>query len=373
VLALDGALAIRTANRAASQILSVPSRDLEETTLEVLEQAHPRIGHLVETVRRFVSTGTDWREEVTLFGSEGRQVLMCRGSPLPANSAEDSGHVLVFDDITTLIRAQRDAAWGEVARRLAHEIKNPLTPIQLSAERLRHKLLRKLPEPDARIIDRSTHTIVQQVEAMKAMVNDFANYARAPQMQESPFALDPLVHEVLELYRAIEIPITTNLDAGDGMVRGDSKRLRQVLHNLLKNAQEALEGRESPHIAVTTRRVASAEAPSLELTVADNGGGISAEMIGRLFDPYVTSKTKGTGLGLAIVKKIIEEHGGIIWAENTDQGARFTVRLPVWHEAPRSENAGRGRGRRERSADPEQSSPQENQSNQTPMGQTGEA
>ena len=373
VLALDGALAIRTANRAASQILSVSRRDLEETTLETLEQGHPRLGHLVETVRRFVSTGTDWREEVTLFGGEGRQVLMCRGSPLPANSAEDTGHVLVFDDITTLIRAQRDAAWGEVARRLAHEIKNPLTPIQLSAERLRHKLLRKLPEPDARIVDRSTHTIVQQVEAMKAMVNDFANYARSPQMQEAPFALDPLVQEVLELYRAVEIPITSSLDAGEGLVRGDSKRLRQVLHNLLKNAQEALEGHESPHIAVTTRRVASVEAPSLELTVADNGGGLGEEMIGRLFEPYVTSKTKGTGLGLAIVKKIIEEHGGMIWAENIDQGARFTVRLPVWHEGPRSENPSKGRGRRQVSAALGPENPNKNQSNQTPTGQTGEA
>ncbi len=372
VLALDGVLAIRTANLAASQILSVPSKDLEDTTLDALGQAHPRLGHLVETVRRFVSTGTDWREEVTLFGGEGRQVLMCRGSPLPANSAEDGGHVLVFDDITTLIRAQRDAAWGEVARRLAHEIKNPLTPIQLSAERLRHKLLRKLPEPDARIVDRSTHTIVQQVEAMKAMVNDFANYARSPQMQETPFALDPLVREVVELYRATDMPPKVELDAGDGKVRGDSKRLRQVLHNLLKNAQEALEGREQPRITVSTRRVASTEAASLELAVADNGGGIGEEMIGRLFDPYVTSKTKGTGLGLAIVKKIIEEHGGIIWAENTDEGARLTVRLPVWHEASRSDDASTRRPGRKRPAGPAPDTTNE-QSNQTPTGKTGEA
>jgi nitrogen fixation/metabolism regulation signal transduction histidine kinase len=261
---------------------------------------------------------------------------MCRGSPLVQPGGQGRGDVVVFDDITTLIMAQRDAAWGEVARRLAHEIKNPLTPIQLSAERLRHKLLAKLPEVDARVVDRSTHTIVQQVEAMKAMVNDFSNYARSPKMEAAPLALDRLVSEVMDLYRGSSSSggIQVELGAGGEKINGDPLRLRQVIHNLVKNAQEAIEGQEEGRILVSTSRLVEAERPLLELAVQDNGGGIDEKLIGRLFEPYVTTKTKGTGLGLAIVKKIVEEHGGIIWAENENGGARVAVRLPMWHEGP---------------------------------------
>jgi len=339
VVAFDALATLRTSNDAARQILGIRLADEEPVALATLEQRHPRLAHWCDIVARRIADGGDWREEVTLFGADGRQVMMCRGSPLPAAPAgsgstageagESPGHVVVFDDITTLIRAQRDAAWGEVARRLAHEIKNPLTPIQLSAERLRHKLLRKLPEQDARVVDRSTHTIVQQVEAMKAMVNDFSSYARVPEMQQEPFAVDNLITEVLELYRAAPVKIEQDLDAGDALVRGDSKRLRQVLHNLIKNAGEALEQHEAAKIRVATRVVDTNDTRFIELIIEDNGGGIEPELIGRLFDPYVTSKAKGTGLGLAIVKKIIEEHGGIIRADNTGQGARFTARLPV--------------------------------------------
>ncbi|MEA3640957.1 MAG: ATP-binding protein [Lamprobacter sp.] len=336
VIAFDEDNALRTSNAAARQILAIDLDDNTPMPLAAVATQYPRLAHWCEIVGRRIGSGRDWREEVTLFGADGRQVLMCRGSPLPvtaSSGAEDAepnaDHVLVFDDITTLIRAQRDAAWGEVARRLAHEIKNPLTPIQLSAERLRHKLLRKLPEADAKIVDRSTHTIVQQVEAMKAMVNDFASYARTPEMQQEPFLLDGLVNEVLELYRAGPVNLSKRLEAGDAMIRGDSKRLRQVIHNLVKNAIEALEEHADPRILVVTRRVADEDSPSVELLVEDNGNGIEPELIGRLFDPYVTSKTKGTGLGLSIVKKIIEEHGGIIRADNIDPGARFTARLPM--------------------------------------------
>ncbi|MCF7996941.1 MAG: HAMP domain-containing protein, partial [Chromatiaceae bacterium] len=255
VIAFDEHNTLRTSNAAARQILAIDLDDDIPMPLAALATQYPRLAHWCEIVGRRIGSGRDWREEVTLFGADGRQVLMCRGSPLPvtlSGSAEDAepnaDHVLVFDDITNLIRAQRDAAWGEVARRLAHEIKNPLTPIQLSAERLRHKLLRKLPEADAKVVDRSTHTIVQQVEAMKAMVNDFASYARTPEMQQEPFLLDKLVNEVMELYRAGPVSMSRQLEAGDAMIRGDSKRLRQVIHNLVKNAIEALEERENPRI-----------------------------------------------------------------------------------------------------------------------------
>jgi nitrogen fixation/metabolism regulation signal transduction histidine kinase len=338
VIAFDDHNALRTSNDAARHILGTDLAERGSISLAELAERHPRLTHLCDIIERRIKDGREWREETTLFGADGRQVLMCRGSPLPAASSgtsdsdargESPGHVVVFDDITTLIRAQRDAAWGEVARRLAHEIKNPLTPIQLSAERLRHKLLRKLPEQDARVVDRSTHTIVQQVEAMKSMVNDFASYARTPEMQQEPFALDGLVNEVVELYRAGPVKIIAKLGAGGAMIRGDSKRIRQVLHNLVKNAAEALEGRDNKTAWINTTLIDDDDSRFVELTVEDNGGGIDEDLIGRLFDPYVTSKAKGTGLGLAIVKKIIEEHGGMIRADNAESGARFTARLPV--------------------------------------------
>jgi nitrogen fixation/metabolism regulation signal transduction histidine kinase len=336
VIALDPGERLRTANPAAQHILRLETSDVAGHDLAGLEAEHPRLTRWVETVREHLASGEEWRAEVTLFGGEGRQILMCGGSPLLMPGAQGLGHVVVFDDITTLIMAQRDAAWGEVARRLAHEIKNPLTPIQLSAERLRHKLLAKLPAEDARIVERATHTIVQQVEAMKAMVNDFSSYARTPRMEPEPIELDRLVAEVLDLYRSAGAGagLEVRLAAPGAQIKGDPLRLRQVLHNLIKNAQEALEGRADACIRVATALVRDPETAYIELSVDDNGSGFEEGMLGRLFEPYVTTKTKGTGLGLAIVKKIIEEHGGMIWAGNTAEGARVAGRLPVWQPDP---------------------------------------
>jgi PAS domain S-box-containing protein len=340
VIAMDMVRVLRTANPAAHHILGLEPEAINGKSIDLLAEEHPRLTNWVETVRAHLDTRQEWRAEVTLFSTEGRQVLMCRGSPLIRPGSGEDGYVVVFDDITTLIMAQRDAAWGEVARRLAHEIKNPLTPIQLSAERLRHKLLAKLPEQEARVVDRSTHTIVQQVEAMKAMVNDFSNYARSPQMEAEPIRLDHLVAEVMDLYRGGPAGgIEVRLGAHEEKIKGDPLRLRQIIHNLVKNAQEAVEGREDARVLVTTVTIEDAERPLLELAVEDNGGGIEEGLLGRLFEPYVTTKAKGTGLGLAIVKKIIEEHGGIIWAENTNGGARVCARLPAW----RAESGSRGR------------------------------
>ncbi|MEJ2405197.1 MAG: ATP-binding protein [Candidatus Thiodiazotropha sp.] len=271
----------------------------------------------------------EWRGELTLFGGEGRKVLICRTTPFAQPNGR-FGHIVLIDDVTALIRAQRDAAWGEVARRLAHEIKNPLTPIQLSAERLRHKYLKTMPAEDAEVLDRATHTIVQQVEAMKTMVNDFSEYAKPPQMSPKPLKPDRLIEEVADLYRGNrEIRLEVQLDAQSARVEADPLRIRQVVHNLLKNASEALEGRKGSWVRLMSRVVLRDEHPFYEMRVQDNGPGFPEAMMKQLFEPYVTSKQKGTGLGLAIVKKIVEEHGGIIWAENCDKGACMVMQLPM--------------------------------------------
>lgn len=330
VVTFDGDRRMRTANPAARQILSLAFAEEDRPELSSIERELPWLTPWTETVRRHMDDPHDWRAEVELDRGETRQTLMCRGSPLPLADHEALGHVVVFDDITSLITAQRNAAWGEVARRLAHEIKNPLTPIQLSAERLRHKLLAKAEEADAKVIDRSTHTIIQQVEAMKAMVNDFSDYARAPNIRAEPLELDRLVQEILDLYRSAGASaLRIELGATGAMIQGDPLRLRQVVHNLIKNAQEALDGRPDACISVTTRALTEDEGDHVELRVSDNGPGFDERLFERLFEPYVTTKPKGTGLGLAIVKKIIEEHRGIIRVENTGQGALIRIRLPI--------------------------------------------
>ncbi|HKJ77087.1 MAG TPA: ATP-binding protein, partial [Gammaproteobacteria bacterium] len=269
--------------------------------------------------------------EVVLFGAGGRQVLMCRGSALGEHGQPQGGHVVVFDDITALIQAQRDAAWGEVARRLAHEIKNPLTPIQLSAERLRHKYLRQMGPEDAEVLERATHTIIQQVETMQEMVKAFSDYARTPELERRPIDLNALVREVLDLYGGDgQAEIETALDPELPRVEADAGRLRQLLHNLVKNALES-GGREGPvRLEVSTRCAREDTCRHVELRVRDNGPGFPEQVRSQLFEPYVTTKRKGTGLGLAIVKKIVEEHGGMLGADNrAEGGAEVTIRLPI--------------------------------------------
>lgn len=337
VMALDSEHLIQTANRAADQILRVAVADLAGKPLSELAMRSESLRPFVEgMIEGFGQGDGDGRAEITLYRGGGRQVLLCRYSPLDSELDRGVGHVLVFDDVTELVKAQRDAAWGEVARRLAHEIKNPLTPIQLSAERLRRKYLNTMPPEDGIVLDRATHTIVQQVEAMKAMVNDFSDYAKPTQLQLKPLQIDHFLNEVVALYEGGPQTVSMQLNAPGLTVKADPVRLRQVMHNLLKNALEA--GGEQGSILVSSRIGEEEGDDFVEIAVGDNGPGFDPELIGQVFDPYVTSKTKGTGLGLAIVKRIVAEHGGVIDAENPDTGGgRVVLRLPALAREPQLE------------------------------------
>jgi len=331
VLVFNERRVLRSVNAAAGQILGV---DLSQVIGRPLNQMMDGHGHLQQFVQALTVPLDDgdreWREEVTLFGAAGRQVLICGGASLPGGEEAGPGYVVVFEDVTALIQAQRDAAWAEMARRLAHEIKNPLTPIRLSAERLRHKYLKTMAPAEAELLDRSTHTIVQQVEAMQEMVKAFSDYARTPKLERRPLDLNALIREVLDLYRD-HAPAQWRLALEEGLpaVELDSGRFRQLLHNLFKNALEALAEQRDALISVSTRHIEESGFLFVELRVDDNGPGFPPELLGTLFEPYVTTKPKGTGLGLAIVKKIVEEHGGMIMAENGARGASVVIRLPL--------------------------------------------
>ena len=326
VLVFDRSFVLRTVNEGA---LTVLNDDFIGLIGEAIEH-WPRQCVMGECIRQHFSATeeTEWQAQLELERPNGMpQVLLLRGSRLP--EASGGGDVVVFDDVTRMIAAQRSAAWGEVARRLAHEIKNPLTPIQLSAERLQFKLADKLGNGDADLLARGTQTIINQVQAMKRMVDDFRDYARLPLPDVSPLDLNELIGEVLGLYESSSAHIAMDLAGAMPPVRGDPTQLRQVIHNLLRNAEDALEGKPAGEISIVTE-VAGRYA---RLLISDNGPGFPVELLARIFEPYVTTKVRGTGLGLPIVKKIVEEHMGTIEISNVPEGgARIDIRLPLVKE-----------------------------------------
>lgn len=346
VLVFDRRFVLITANPGAERIFRQPLASVIGQSVAQI----PGMGEFGEIVRQAFSEQSTsevlggaehWQKQIELPQGDEEQplTLLVRGARLPAGERDEPGYVVVFDDISDVISAQRSVAWGEVARRLAHEIKNPLTPIQLSAERLQMKLSPKLEGPDAEVLKRGAATIVNQVAAMKRMVDDFRDYARTPPAMLQSLQLNGLVAEVLHLY-GIDDPsvhehpvIHPSLGSELPEIKGDPTQLRQIIHNLLQNAQDAVAenvaaGRAAPHIALHTETVeykdsAGETRQAVKLSIADNGPGFAPRILSRAFEPYVTTKAKGTGLGLAMVKKIIDEHGARIELRNRMEGTEI--------------------------------------------------
>jgi len=320
VLVFSAEGVLRAANRGALDILVDELDSFENIVLT----AWPRHTALRDALLSgFAAHEGDWQTELEIMRPDSTPItLLIHGSRLPENTG--GGLVVVFDDITRLIEAQRTAAWAEVARRLAHEIKNPLTPIQLSAERLAVKLSPGLDDTNRQMLERSTQTIVNQVEAVKNLINAFRDYARLPAPILAPLDLGELIREILVLYENTPARIGMQIPIDLPKVMGDASQIRQIVHNMLQNALDALTGRDSAEIVLA----AQGEGDWVLLSCQDNGPGFPPEVLARAFEPYFTTKAKGTGLGLAMIKKIVAEHGGEVKIANWDgSGAGLRIRL----------------------------------------------
>ena len=325
VITLDETGRLKTLNRSAENILGLPLSELSGSNWHDWPQSVPQYLLLTELFQTILATEHTGKPVQTAYtGGDEARILLAKATPLPADNG--GGTVLVFDDITLLVRAQKEAAWGEVAKRLAHEIRNPLTPIQLSAERLAWKLQDKLGEQDAQILARSTDTIIKQVAAMKEMVEAFRNYARAPSLKLEKQDLNKIIEEVLLLYEAGACTFDAVFSNIPAVMYADTTAIRQVLHNIFKNAAEAAEEAAQPEVHIHTDNTDG----KITLTVANNGKSFSKDMLANAFEPYVTDKPTGTGLGLPVVKKIVEEHGGRIALSNpAEGGACVKITLPA--------------------------------------------
>lgn len=325
VITLDETGRLKTLNRSAENILGLPLSELSGSNWHDWPQSVPQYLLLTELFQTILATEHTGKPVQTAYtGGDEARILLAKATPLPADNG--GGTVLVFDDITLLVRAQKEAAWGEVAKRLAHEIRNPLTPIQLSAERLAWKLQDKLGEQDAQILTRSTDTIIKQVAAMKEMVEAFRNYARAPSLKLEKQDLNKIIEEVLLLYEAGACTFDAVFSNIPAVMYADTTAMRQVLHNIFKNAAEAAEEAAQPQVHIHTANTDG----QITLTVANNGKSFGKDMLANAFEPYVTDKPTGTGLGLPVVKKIVEEHGGRIALSNpAEGGACVKITLPA--------------------------------------------
>jgi len=330
VMSFDSNRQLRTHNAAAERILHTLLGTFVESSIAEMIKALPAAEPLLNMIGQGISDDvSEWQKEISINSPLGQQTLVCSGTKLSGAETE-SGCVVVFDDATALIKAQRDAAWGEVARRLAHEIKNPLTPIQLSAERIRRRYLDKIEKDDREILDRATRTITQQVESMKSMVNAFSDYAQPVISRPRRLDINMLIRDITELHVAHLTRIKFLFDLADDLppVMTDPAGIRQVLNNLIINASDAL-GDKGGELKLSTR-IDYAKDNILVLELQDNGPGFPAELLDRIFEPYVTTKSSGSGLGLPISRRIIEENGGTMRATNLPEGgAVVIIHLPV--------------------------------------------
>ena len=330
VLTIDETGFIKSGNPAACLIFDIESYFFTELYIADVVRQYPMMEPFFDAVQSHLNNDQGWQEEIVIFIQGGRKILRVRGTTLLSQNDDRKEQVIVVDDLTELIQAQKESAWSEMARRLAHEIKNPLTPIQLSAERLHRKLSGEVSADKQSLLDRYTHTIVQQVEAMKSMVNAFTEYARSPTQKPQWVDINAMLEEIAVLYHAdnTAVAIELKLDKSLPVIEADDVRLRQLIHNLVKNSLETLEG--EGWIELQTEYVEEPDRSWIKFAVEDSGQGIATEVADNLFDPYVTTKTSGSGLGLAIVQKIVDEHGGSVRVDKSSRGgARFTIRLPV--------------------------------------------
>jgi len=333
VLTVDDNQNVVTANGAATQILGVPSGFFAGQSLPEQAEKAPLLAPLFEFIWRQMGRGTaEWQREIRLQVHGQTLVLLVRGSRLGKEISHAGGSVIVFDDVTILNQAQREAAWAEVARRLAHEVKNPLTPIRLAAERLQMKLESKLDEKDRSMLESATGTIVSQVEALRSLVDAFGDYAHGTQLVRAPIALDKLIQDVVALYQHEDqrVQFHLKLIAGPAGLSADSGQIRQLLHNLIVNSSEAVVKDQQAEVHIRTRLITQAGKKWLELEVSDRGPGYPEMVLQKPFEPYVTFKSTGSGLGLAICRKIVSEHDGRITIHNPAVGgACTTIILPV--------------------------------------------
>ena len=330
VIVINDAMEIKSFNIAASKILQVDLSKNKDQLLTSISNKNKLLKDFVVSIQEEIKTSNRKMQPEIIKQFEVRyeknnQVLSLQITTLPQNKVNN--YVLMIDDITMMIQAQRNAAWSEVARRLAHEIKNPLTPIQLSAERIKHKLGSKLNKDDTEILDKAVSTIVNQVDAMKTMVNEFSEYARAPKLNLESTDINETIIEICHLFENSGIKITTNLLKRLPKIKVDANMMRQVLINLIQNSQDAMvNNTKKPSIKINTNKYKN----YLILSIEDNGPGFSEDILKKAFEPYVTTKSHGTGLGLAIVKKIIEEHEGTIVIENIKSGgSHINIQLPI--------------------------------------------
>ena len=334
VITLNAQRCIVTMNPMARTILNVKADDdITATAIDALASSYPHLSALADCINQNLNRKpSGWQEEVAIMGHRGKQILMVNGALLSPEQGHEGEHVIMFDDVTDFVRAQRNAAWGEMARRLAHEIKNPLTPIQLSAERVRHKCLKTIDGEAAEMLDKATSTIIEQVEAMKEMVNAFTQYARSPELNLQPLPLNQLIRDTVEMYQesSAQYRIELDLDSTNPLVLADANRVRQLLHNLVRNALDAMLEQGDGKLRITTRQAARSTGETVTLSLEDDGPGFGKGILDDAFEPYVTTKQHGTGLGLAIVKKIVEEHQGMIELDNRSEGgAHITICLPA--------------------------------------------